>query len=70
MKTQTETLLSWLKDGHTITSMEAFELFGITRLSARIFELRKAGHNIVCHQRTGKTRYGTTTTFAVYKLEV
>lgn len=30
-------------DGRTLSSMEAFEHFGITRLAAVIFELRQEG---------------------------
>ncbi len=40
-----------------VTSMDAFKL-GITRLAARIFELRSAGHLIVTHtERTKKANY-------------
>ena len=35
-----------LKDNEGITSKEAFELYGATRLSAIIFNLRKAGYKI------------------------
>ena len=42
---QNQEVLKYLKK-HTITSKDAFMIFGITRLSARIFDLRAAGHNI------------------------
>lgn len=32
---------NYLKENKTITSWEAFEIYGITRLSAYIYELRK-----------------------------
>lgn len=38
--------------------MQAFELYGITRLSGRIFDLRKAGHNIVSIDCDVTNRYG------------
>lgn len=36
-----------------LTSMDAFK-FGITRLAARIFELRNSGHMIVTHTERNK----------------
>lgn len=43
---QTTIILDWLKRGHRITSFQAFSMFGVTRLSAKIFEIKKAGYNI------------------------
>jgi hypothetical protein len=42
-----EDVLKYLQAGNTITSMEAFEKFQATRLSAIIYDLRKAGYDIV-----------------------
>ena len=39
---QRQIVLKWLLDGHTITSKQAIEMFGITRLSAVIFQIEKA----------------------------
>lgn len=36
----------WLKQGNTITPIEAMYEFGCFRLGARIADLRKAGYNI------------------------
>ena len=44
--TQKNKVLNWLKVNDTITSMEAFEVFKITRLSAIINVLRKEGYDI------------------------
>ena len=38
--TKTAQIRQYLEDGNKITSMEAFQKFGATRLSAIIFELR------------------------------
>ena len=46
---QSKLILKHLQVHKTITSMEAISLYGATRLSAIIFDLRKAGHNIVTH---------------------
>lgn len=53
----------------SISSIEAIELFGCTRLSARISDLRKAGWPITTDIATGKNRYGHTSNFAVYRME-
>lgn len=51
-----------------ITSLQAIELFGATRLSDIIFRLRKEGYDIVTEMITQKNRYGHATTYACYKL--
>ena len=45
-KTQNEMILDHLKQGGTITSLEALRKFGVLRLSGRVLDLRWAGHNI------------------------
>ena len=70
MKTQTSEIKNYLlthKNG--ITSMEAFQKFGATRLSSIIYQLRyKHGMNIVSEDKIVKTRYGKPTTISVYKV--
>ena len=44
--TQNRTVLNWLKSGQTLTAAQSANYFGIYRLSARIFDLKKQGHNI------------------------
>lgn len=65
----TGAILHHLKTCKGITSKEAFELYGVTRLSAIIFNLRKAGFNIQSITRTGKTRYGLPCHFSEYRLK-
>lgn len=43
---QEKEVLKHLQINRTITSMEAINLYGATRLSAIIFNLRKKGYNI------------------------
>lgn len=43
--TQNETILAALKEG-PLTAWDAIQRFGITRLSARIYELRHRGFQI------------------------
>ncbi len=64
--TQADIILEHLQSA-TITSIEAIERYGITRLAAVISQLRAKGHKIVTRNKTVTTRYGKTTV-AVYEL--
>ncbi len=50
----------------TLTSMEAFQTYGITRLAARISELREKGYDIRTMMVESTNRYGETVRFANY----
>ena len=52
----------------SISSIEAIDLYGCTRLSARIADLRKRGWPITSDMATAKNRYGHTTNYAVYRM--
>lgn len=52
--TQCEMILHHMKTHGSITTMEAFTLYGVTRLSGRIWELRK-NHNIIGTPDTTKS---------------
>ena len=68
-KSQKSEILKYLKTHKRgITSLQAIQLFGATRLSDVIFRLRQEGYDIVTEQITKKNRYGHVTTFACYKL--
>ena len=41
--TQAERVLDWLQSGKTITTLDAFQELGITRIAARVFELKEQG---------------------------
>lgn len=56
--TQKQTILDHLTNVGSITSKEAIDKYGITRLSDRIFQLRNSGVDIVTTMVTVKTRYG------------
>jgi len=43
---QTTNILKHLKQGNTITPLEALNKFGCMRLGARIYDLKKKGYNI------------------------
>lgn len=52
----------------SITQKEAFELYAITRLGARIYELREAGLVIDMIYETGVNRFGEKTRYGRYFL--
>lgn len=56
-----------LNEGKTITSMEAFEKYGITRLSAIIFNLRKEGMVILAESKKTTDRFGNSVHFSEYR---
>ena len=68
-KTQTEDVLAYLQKHGSITSLQAIEMFGATRLSDIIFRLRNRGYEIHTERFKVKTRYGTHTSPAKYTLK-
>ena len=65
---KTELVLEHLKKNGTITSWEAIEKYGATRLSAIIFTLRKREYNIISHNEFALDRFGNKTHYAKYEL--
>lgn len=65
--TQLTTVLHHLETEGDITSLEAIERYGITRLSGVIWKLKKAGYNIESKLAPVATRYGQTNV-SVYRL--
>ena len=63
---KTNKVLKHLQEKETITSMEAYDLYGATRLSAIIFNLRKQ-YNIDTLDMECTDRYGHTCHFAKYR---
>lgn len=66
--TKTQAVLEWLQTNASISSMEAINNFGATRLGAIIFNLRKRGHNIETVMVDGRDRFGNPMRFARYYL--
>ena len=67
-RTQADRVLAYIRTFGSITTLEAFRDLGVTRLSARIFELRDKGLNIDSTNVTSKNRYGESCTYAKYFL--
>ena len=66
---QGEMIRKHLTKKRSITSWEAIKLYGCTRLSAKIYDLRAEGMDIRTDHVTKKNRYGYPVTFAKYILQ-
>ena len=67
--TQAERILQHLEERGPITAAEALDLYGCSRLAARVSDLRRAGHPIRAELVRGHNRYGEQVTFARYLME-
>ena len=66
--TQEQMVLKYMKEHNGITTLEAFRDLGITRLSARIYDLRTSGKKIISSRETGINRFGEVCYFTRYKI--
>lgn len=65
---KTKAVLGWLETYTSISSLEAFENLGVTRLGAIIFNLRKRGYDIETVTVETIDRFGNKVRFARYYL--
>lgn len=66
---QVKDVLNHLKVYGSITSLVAFEYYGITRLSGIIYRLRNEFDlDIITENKTKKNRHGNICTYAIYHL--
>lgn len=49
---QCDEILMYLRDGRTLTVLEAIQRFGVYALSQRVTDLKAQGHNIVSEMTT------------------
>lgn len=68
MTNQMAKIREHLTKHRSITSWDAIELYGCTRLGAKIFMLREKGWVIDTHMIEVKNRYGDETQIAKYVL--
>ena len=66
--TQHTLILDYMKEHGSITTFEAYEQLGITKLTTRISELRQGGFVIRQRTESGLNRYGKLVTFNRYWL--
>ena len=62
-QSQNRQVLNWLKSGNGLTAKNAADYFGIYRLSARIFDLRRQGVKI-----DSKLEFDGSAHWSVYRL--
>lgn len=67
--TQIEMTLRHLRDYGSITTWEAIKNYGITRISDKIYNLRKKGYNIASQDIEFTNRYGNKGKFCRYILK-
>lgn len=67
--TQRLRVMQHLKEGKTLTSLEALRLYGIMRLPNRISELRRRGEQIEKQTITVRNKYGDAVRVAQYRLK-
>lgn len=67
-RNKTKEVLKHLKEKGSITSWEAIQFYGATRLSAIIFNLRKRGYNIDSLMVEKMDRFGNESRYAKYIL--
>ena len=65
--TQADLIIEFIKAHGSITPMDAFEM-GITRLAARVCEMRHRGINIVTDTAESVNRFGEKVRFARYRV--
>ncbi len=66
IKTAKDAIKWHLKNYGHITSLEAINMYGVTRLADKIFQLRKKGYNIHTTEIEKTTRFGRKTNVAKY----
>lgn len=67
--TQNDKILAHLERFGSITPLEALELYGIMRLGARIYDLKRMGYKITGISVDGVNRDGERVRYARYTLE-
>ena len=68
MQSQNDQILAHLSSGAALTSLEAIELYGCTRLGGRSYDLRVQGHKIECELIAVPARGGRTAHVARYTI--
>ena len=66
IKTQCDIILNHIQTHGSITDMEAYQMYGICRLSGRIFDLRQRGYDIQTNFVKSKNRLGKKIQYGVY----
>ena len=65
--TQKQMILRYMEDHGSISTMEAYNDLGITRLAARISEMITDGHRIAKETETSFNRFGDKVSYTRYR---
>lgn len=65
---QREMILRYMRDFGSITPLDALREFGCMRLGARIYDLKRHGHQINSTMDSSVNRYGHRVRYARYSL--
>lgn len=68
--THKDRVMKFLNEYGSITSWEAIQEFGNTRLSATIYSIRESGVEIISEDESAINRFGDETTFTRYYTKV
>ena len=66
---QVDRLRAYLLSGRTINPLEAWKALGIYRLSARVFDLREQGDNVVSEFIEVANQFGEPCRVKAYRME-
>ena len=66
--TQCDRIVMYMQEYGSISTLEAFNDLGVARLASRIHDLKDRGYDIKSETKTGKNRFGETTSYKVYRL--
>lgn len=67
--TQNERIVEYIKRFGSITTLDAFNDLGVTRLASRICDLSKMGYEFDKEFESAKNRYGESVSYVRYKLK-
>ena len=68
--TQQERILEYLKEGKTLTRLNAWDQLGILEAPARISELRSKGYEIMSKRKAVLNRFGEKVWIATWFMDV
>ena len=66
--TQVDRVIAYMKQFGSVSTLDAFKDLGVTRLSARIFEIRKRGYKVKAEPIQAKNRFGEKVRYFRYSL--
>ena len=65
---QCKRILQYIEENGSISSLEAIQEFGCTRLASRICDIKKMGYTVHKEREKAKNRYGDTVHYVRYRI--